>query len=138
MICQPAQDIALGKYGKTPGPIDAHVLAQVEKLSGKKPVTVRPADLLEPGLEKYRKQCAEKGLPTDDEVVVLFAMFPQQVEALYKPKAAPPAAASAPAASAATAASNPAPARQSNGAGKHLFVTLNGQRHDVLVETLES
>jgi oxaloacetate decarboxylase alpha subunit/pyruvate carboxylase subunit B len=135
MICQPAQDIALGKYGKTPGPIDANVLAQVEKLSGKKPVTVRPADLLEPGLEKYRKQCAEKGLPTDNEVVVLFAMFPQQVEALYKPKAAAPAAAPAPAA---TVSSPSAPARQSNGAGKHLFVTLNGQRHDVLVETLES
>ena len=65
MICQPAQDIALGKYGKTPGPIDPGVLAQVEKLSGKKPVTVRPADLLEPGLEKYRKQCAEKGLPVE-------------------------------------------------------------------------
>jgi pyruvate carboxylase subunit B len=36
MICQPAQDIALGKYGRTPGPIDANVLAQVEKLSGKR------------------------------------------------------------------------------------------------------
>ena len=70
------------------------MLAQVEKLSGKKPVTVRPADLLEPALEKYRKQCAEKGLPTDDEIVVLFAMFPQQVEALLKakPAAAAPAA----------------------------------------------
>ncbi len=49
MICQPAQDIALGKYGRTPGPIDANVLAQVEKLSGKKTVTERPADLLPPG-----------------------------------------------------------------------------------------
>ena len=27
--------------------------------------------------------------------------------------------------------------QQGNGRGKHLFVTLNGQRHDVLVETLE-
>jgi oxaloacetate decarboxylase alpha subunit/pyruvate carboxylase subunit B len=129
MICQPAQDVALGKYGKTPGPIAPAVLAQVEKLSGQKPVTARPADLLEPGLEKYRKQCAEKGLPIEDEVVVLFAMFPQQVEALFKPKpaAAPPA----------PAVEHPAPIRQGNGPGKHLFLTLNGQRHDVLVETLE-
>ena len=88
MICQPAQDIALGKYGMTPGPIDPNVLAQVEKQTGKKRVTDRPADLLEPGMEKYRKQCADKGLPTDDEIVVLFAMFPQQVEELLKPKAA--------------------------------------------------
>jgi oxaloacetate decarboxylase alpha subunit/pyruvate carboxylase subunit B len=133
MICQPAQDIALGKYGKTPGPINEAVLAQVEKMSGKKSVTARPADLLEPGLENYRKQCADKGLPTSDEVVVLFAMFPQQVEALFKPKTAAPAA--APVAAPATAAA--APAQQSNGKGKHLFVTLQGRRHDVLVETLE-
>jgi oxaloacetate decarboxylase alpha subunit/pyruvate carboxylase subunit B len=129
MICQPAQDIALGKYGKTPGQIDPVVLAQVEKLSGQKPITTRPADLLEPALEKYRKQCAEKGLPVEDEIVVLFAMFPQQVEALCKPKAAVPAPASA--------VVSPSPARQTNGQGKHLFVTVNGQRHDVLVETLE-
>ena len=133
MICQPAQDIALGKYGKTPGPIDPGVLAQVEKLSGKKPVTVRPADLLEPGLEKYRKQCAEKGLPVEDEIAVLFAMFPQQVESLFKPKTAP-----APAAPAAPGAASPAPAAPGNGKGRHLFITLDGRRHDVVVETLES
>jgi oxaloacetate decarboxylase alpha subunit/pyruvate carboxylase subunit B len=146
MICQPAQDIALGKYGKTPGPIAPHVLEQVEKQTGKKTVTVRPADLLEPGLEKHRKQCAEKSLPTDDETVVLFAMFPQQVEALIKkpaaaavptvatttaPSAPPPAAAAAPAASPA------ATTRPSNGSAQRLFVTVNGTRHSVTVETLE-
>ena len=83
-MCQPAQDIALGKYGAAPGPIDPQVLAQVEKQTGKKPVTERPADLLPPGMEGYRKQCADRGLPTDDETVVLFAMFPQQIEALIK------------------------------------------------------
>ncbi len=46
MICQPAQDIALGKYGKTPRLIDPGVLAQVEKVSGQKPISTRPADLL--------------------------------------------------------------------------------------------
>ncbi len=128
MICQPAQDIALGQYGQTPGPIDPAVLAQVEKLSGKKPVTVRPADLLAPGLEKYRRQCAEKGLPVEEEIVVLFAMFPQQVEALFNPKTVAPA----------PVAATPAAIRQVNGRGRQLFVTLNGRRHDVLVETLES
>jgi len=134
MVCEPAQDIALGKYGLTPGPIDANVLAQVEKQTGKKRVTERPADLLAPGMEKYRKQCAEKGLPTTDEIVVLFAMFPQQVEELLRPKtvpAAPPAP--TPPAPAKLA---PAPLRASS-PGKHLFVTVNGTRHDVTVQTLE-
>ena len=154
MICQPAQDIALGKYGKTPGPINPAVLAQVVQQTGKQPITSRPADILEPGLEKYRKQCVAKGLPSDDEIVVLFAMFPQQVEELLKPKPAvapaaaapvsPAPAATAPAATAPVApAATPAPlvptrtpARPAN--GKHLFVTVNGRRHDVTVESIES
>jgi hypothetical protein len=94
-------------------------------------------------MENYRKQCADKGLPTDDETVVLFAMFPQQVEALYKktPAAGPatptaptpvtPAAAPTPASSAALSARLP------NGAAHRMFITVNGKRHSVTVETLE-
>jgi oxaloacetate decarboxylase alpha subunit/pyruvate carboxylase subunit B len=129
MICQPAQDIALGRYGKTPGPVNPGVLAQIEKQSGKKATTERPADLLEPGMKKHREQCGAEGLPEKDEIAVLFAMFPQQVEALFKKKPA----------TAVPIQQAPAPiaVQQPNGRGKHLFVTLNGQRHDVLVETLE-
>jgi len=149
MICQPAQDIALGKYGQTPGPIDSKVLAQVEKQTGKRPVTERPADLLQPGMENYRKQCRDKGLPDDDETVVLFAMFPQQVEDLYKPKvatqtaAAPakPAQTQAPASTSATAApaaaASASTVRPRSAGGQHLYVTVNGRRHEVMVETLE-
>jgi oxaloacetate decarboxylase alpha subunit/pyruvate carboxylase subunit B len=143
MICQPAQDIALGKYGKTPGPIAPHVLEQVEKQTGKKTTRERPADLLEPGMERYRKQCREKGLPEDDETVVLFAMFPQQVEALFKAqgkaKAAPlPTTGTVNASVAAAPQSAPAlSARPPSGNGQRLFVTVNGKRHEVTVETLE-
>jgi oxaloacetate decarboxylase alpha subunit/pyruvate carboxylase subunit B len=137
MICQPAQDIALGKYGLTPGPIDPNVLAQVEKQTGKKRFTQRPADLLEPGMEKCRKQCAAKGLPTDDETVVLFAMFPQQVEDFHKAKARPAVAAASPATAATAAPAGAATAARASGSGRHLFVTVNGKRHDVTVETLE-
>ncbi|MGZ4961069.1 MAG: pyruvate carboxylase subunit B [Limisphaerales bacterium] len=142
MICQPAQDIVLGKYGKPPGPIAPDVLAQVEKQSGKKPMKERPADILEPGMAKYRKQCADKGLPTDDETVVLFAMFPQQVEELIKGKptgAAKPVAAAAakPAAKPAAAAAAPAStASTSSSVARHIFVTVEGTRHDVTVEQL--
>jgi pyruvate carboxylase subunit B len=138
MVCQPAQDIALGKYGLTPGPIDHDVLAQVEKQTGKKRVTERPADLLEPGMETYRKQCAQKGLPTSDEIVVLFAMFPQQVEELLKPKATPaarPAGTTAP--TAGVAAASITTDAGAGAPGKHLFVTVNGKRHEVTVETID-
>jgi pyruvate/oxaloacetate carboxyltransferase len=137
MICQPAQDIALGRYGATPGPIDPVVLAQVEKQTGKKATTERPADLLEPGMKKYREQCAAKGLPAKDEIAVLFAMFPQQVEALFKATETKPAAAK----ETAPAPIHPAPAaaHPANGQGaRTLYVTLGGKRHEVLVETLTS
>jgi oxaloacetate decarboxylase alpha subunit/pyruvate carboxylase subunit B len=145
MICQPAQDIALGKYGKTPGPIAPNVLEQVEKQTGKKPVTERPADLLKPAMETYRTQCRAKGLPDDDETVVLFAMFPQQVEALLKPKVTAGAGTPATTGAAATnsgsssvAASAPAlSTRPPDGNSKRLFVTVNGKRHEVTVETLD-
>lgn len=139
MICQPAQDIALGKYGSTPGPIAPNVLEQVQKQTGKKVVTQRPADLLEPGMEKYREQCRAKGLPDDDETVVLFAMFPQQVEDLLKPKATGTTA-SAAAKPTAPAAPAPGPAvitsRPAGPNSQRLFVTVNGKRHEVTVETL--
>ena len=144
MICQPAQDIALGKYGRTPGPIDPKLLPLVEKQTGKKAITERPADLLEPAMEKYRKQCADKGLPTDDEIVTLFAMFPQQVEAYIKPK---PVAPTAPLVVTSPAVAAPAPAAAPvaapvaaphNGNGKKLFVTLGGKRHEVYIETIDN
>ena len=78
----------------------------------------------------------EKGLPTDDETVVLFAMFPQQVEALFKPQepAGGPQRPPAPAQPAPVNARRPC--RQfrlsrapSNGMAKRLFVTVNGKRH---------
>ncbi len=143
MICQPAQDIALGKYGRTPGPIAPNVLEQVVKQSGKKSVTERPADLLQPGLEVCRSQCREKGLPDDEETAVIFAMFPQQVEALLKPKktAAAPTVANVPTGGTPTGAAavpaSPARPPSFNGNGKRLFVTVNGKRHQVTVETLE-
>src|SRR5579883_891415 len=137
MICQPAQDIALGKYGRTPGPIAPNVLDQVEKQTGKKPVHERPADLLKPGLETCRAQCRDKGLPDSEEIAVLFAMFPQQVEALFKPKAQPAAAPVAPQVKTATAESPAAvPARPASANAKRLYVTVNGKRHEVSVESL--
>lgn len=141
VICQPAQDIALGKYGKAPGPINPEILEKAEKQTGKKAITARPADLLDPGLEDYRSQCAGKGLPTDDEIVVLYAMFPQQVEALVKgtpPAESKPAAKPAPATAAAPLQPAPATAVSANTPARtqHMTLTINGERHEVTVQKL--
>jgi oxaloacetate decarboxylase alpha subunit/pyruvate carboxylase subunit B len=121
MISQPAQDVVLGKYGKTPGPVDRELLALVEKQGGKKAVTVRPADLLAPGLPALRDKLREKDLPDDDETAVLFAMFPVETEKLLRGEKP-----SAP------AATTPAP--KSGSRPKKYLMHIEGKKHTVEVE----
>lgn len=138
---QPAIDIALGKYGRTPGPIDASVRELAIKKSGQQPVECRPADLLQPRLGKLREELAAANLPTDDEACVLHAMFPREFAALHKkPAAVAPAPAAAPTTPAATPA--PAPAAiaptvtSESGPGpiRNFVLTINGVRTQVTVE----
>jgi oxaloacetate decarboxylase alpha subunit/pyruvate carboxylase subunit B len=122
-----AMDIILGFYGKTPGPVDPEVRALAEKNTGKSPLTARPADGLKPQVEDFRKQLADKGLPTTDEAVVLFAMFPMEYEKLIKNPGSivtPPAP-------------KPAePAPTPSGRHQRLRITVNGKTTDALVEEL--
>jgi len=130
-----AMDIVLGNYGRTPAPVDKEVLALAEKTSGKSPMTTRPADSLKPNVENLRKQLAEKALPTTDEAVVLFAMFPVEYEKLIKNPGSivDPAAAKKPAAAPAPAASA-APAHHPTGRHSRLLVTVNGKTTEAFVE----
>lgn len=62
-----------GKYGKTPVQISEEFSNLI--LNGEKPITCRPADLIEPELAKLREECAE--WIEQDEDVLSYAMFPQ-------------------------------------------------------------
>jgi oxaloacetate decarboxylase alpha subunit/pyruvate carboxylase subunit B len=135
-LAQNTIDVALGRYGRTPGPVDPELRALAAKKSGQEPVTVRPADLLSPRLPAIRKELAEKGLPATDDIAVLYAMFPRETEALLKPAPSVPAPA-APAAAAARAVTPGTPHADSNGrtgGGNRFRLTVNGRKHDVTVE----
>jgi pyruvate carboxylase subunit B len=136
-VSQPAIDIALGKYGRTPGPIDPEVLALAQKKTGQERIEGRPADLLPPRMPKLREELAAAGLPTDDEACVLHAMFPREFAALHAKPAPAPAAAPAPAPAAPAApAVVSAPAASSGAASgvKRFGLTIEGRRWDVQVE----
>ena len=75
MISQPAMDVALGKYGRTPGPVNPDLLKDVEARTGLKAIEGRGADLLPPRMEKLKAELLAKGLPATDENAVLYAMF---------------------------------------------------------------
>jgi pyruvate carboxylase subunit B len=135
-LAQNTIDVALGRYGRTPGPVDSELRALAAKKSGQAPVTVRPADLLTPRLPAIRAELAAKSLPVTDDVAVLYAMFPRETEALLKPS---PAAAAAPAVPApapvvrVAPAPAPAPSVRANGLNR-FRLTVNGLKHDVTVE----
>jgi oxaloacetate decarboxylase alpha subunit/pyruvate carboxylase subunit B len=143
---QPAMDIALGKYGRTPGPIDADVLKLAMEKTGQKPLECRAADLLKPRMDTLRAELAAKGLPTDDEACVLHAMFPVEFAALHKKPAVAPAKpaaelkATAPASPAPAAAPAPRADRSKEPTpGEHieLTITVDGVRKNVSVDVTE-
>ncbi|MFT3867377.1 MAG: pyruvate carboxylase subunit B [Nibricoccus sp.] len=147
---QPAMDIALGKYGRTPGPIDSEVLKLAMDKTGQKPLECRPADNLKPRMDTLRAELAAKGLPTDDEACVLHAMFPVEFAALHK-KPAPAAEAPKPVEIKSTPAAVPAPVTpkptptaktglvKDLAKGEHLdlVITVDGLRKNVTVEVAE-
>ena len=134
-VSQPAIDIALGKYGKTPGPIDPDLLALAIKRSGQKPVEGRPADALEPRMPKLRAELEKANLPTTDEACVLHAMFPTEFAALHKPaaKMTAPVEVRSPA-PAAPAPKSAVRATVSGNTSVNLRLTIEGQTHDVQIE----
>jgi pyruvate carboxylase subunit B len=77
MISKEVKDYAYGLYGKPPVPIDEEVQKIVLKgyERGEKPITSRPADILEPELAKARE--ATKGIAKDIGDVLIYALYPQ-------------------------------------------------------------
>ncbi|HCJ11549.1 MAG: pyruvate carboxyltransferase [Verrucomicrobia bacterium GWF2_51_19] len=86
-----AMDVILGYYGQTPAPVDPEIQKLATQQSGKEPITCRPADLKKPAMPDLRKTLKEKGLPSDDEHCVIYAMFPQELEKYYANKNNPDA-----------------------------------------------
>ena len=56
-ISKETQGVLKGEYGATPAPVNAELQARV--LDGAKPITCRPADLIEPELAKLAKELKE-------------------------------------------------------------------------------
>lgn len=139
-LAQATIDILLGKYGRTPGPVDAALLKLAEEKSGQKHIEGRAADLLPPRMPKLKEELRAKGLPDTDELAVLHAMFPQELEKLLKPAPAP-AAPTAPVAPPPAVAAPPAPPRApvalgaiGSGLRRDYAITIDGQRYPVTVE----
>ncbi len=80
MITKESKAILSGEYGKTVKPFNKEV--QKKAIGDKEPIICRPADLLEPELEKIEKEMAE--WKQQDEDVLSYALFPQVALDFFK------------------------------------------------------
>ena len=76
------KDILLGKYGQTVKPFNPEVVEKVLGDDAKNAITCRPADLLEPELDKIEAEM--KQWKQQDEDVLSYALFPQVATDFFK------------------------------------------------------
>ena len=81
-ITKETAGVLKGEYGKTQAPVNKELQARV--LEGAEPITVRPADLLEPEVDKltkeFRELVKERGIRVAEaeiDDVLTYALFPQ-------------------------------------------------------------
>ncbi len=80
MVTKETKAIFSGEYGKTVMPFDLEVQKKV--IGDKKPITCRPADLLQPELANIEKEMAQ--WKQQDEDVLSYALFPQVAMDFFK------------------------------------------------------
>lgn len=73
MVTKESKGLLRGEYGRVPGTVNEAV--RQKAIGNAELVTCRPADLLEPELEKYREEC--KDIAKSEEDVLSYALFPQ-------------------------------------------------------------
>lgn len=80
MVPKESKGMVKGEYGLPPATISDEIYKKI--LGDEKPITCRPADLIEPELEKIRKEVAE--YLEQEEDVLTWAMFPQVAEKFFQ------------------------------------------------------
>ncbi|HEY94907.1 MAG TPA: sodium-extruding oxaloacetate decarboxylase subunit alpha [Dehalococcoidia bacterium] len=74
-VTQEVKNYFLGLYGRSPGPVNEEIRT---KVIGDEPVMEgRPADLLEPELEKLSEEGHKLGIIHSDEDLITYALYPQ-------------------------------------------------------------
>jgi oxaloacetate decarboxylase alpha subunit len=74
------KDYVKGLYGKPPAPIDPKIRKKI--IGDEQPITARPADLLEPALDKIPDE-AKSYMETEEDKIT-YALFPQIALEFFK------------------------------------------------------
>ncbi len=127
VITNETKNYFLGLYGRPPGPLDPEVMARA--IGDEQPIKGRPADQLEPELEKARREGAGKSLSIEDLLsLVLFPAaarqyFEERESGQLKPEALEP-----------PPESGPAVAHELHLAPVEFNVTVHGESYHIQIE----
>ncbi len=80
MVTKESKGLLRGEYGRLPGTVNEEV--RKKAIGDDEVITCRPADLLQPELEKYREE--SKDFAKSEEDVLSYALFPQVAEKFIK------------------------------------------------------
>ena len=80
MVTKESKKVLMGEFGQTVKPFNAEV--QKKCIGDEKVITCRPADLIEPQLPKFEKECAQ--WKQQDEDVLTYALFPQVAKDFFE------------------------------------------------------
>ena len=83
MVTNEFKGLVKGEYGNTPVAIDPDFRKKI--IGDEQPITCRPADLLEPELEKLRAECAKWSEQEED--VLSYAQFPKVAVDFFEKRA---------------------------------------------------
>jgi oxaloacetate decarboxylase alpha subunit len=82
MVPKEIKEYVKGLYGTSPAPISDEIREKI--IGNDEVITKRPADLLEPELEKYKEEVGELANSLED--VLSYVLFPQVAKKFFESK----------------------------------------------------
>jgi oxaloacetate decarboxylase alpha subunit len=80
MVTKESKGLLRGEYGHLPGEVNEEV--RKKAIGDAEVITCRPADLIEPEVEKYRIEAGDKAKCEED--ILSYALFPQVAEKFFE------------------------------------------------------
>lgn len=74
-----------GNYGRSPAPVNKEIYKKI--IGDEEPIECRPADLLEPEYDKFKKEGEAEGLIKNEEDIITLALYPAVAKKFLKGEA---------------------------------------------------
>jgi pyruvate carboxylase subunit B len=74
-VTEEVKNYFLGQYGRPPAEVNAEIKKAI--IGDEKPITVRPADLIKPELDKLKADGKKLGILNSEEDLITYALYPQ-------------------------------------------------------------